>query len=207
MNEHHNHSAWLAGTLVLAFIFWIGVFSVGWGVFWLKIALAALILAIQSVRLQGWRAMGLKSSLSSVGLGVLSAALLYAIFWLGKSVSTAILPFASDQIASIYSWGEETPKLLIMALLLFITGPCEEIYWRGFVQRQLMLRFGGFRGWFFAAVLYGGVHLCTANFMLIGAAFVAGAFWGLIYWRYRDLTAIIISHSLWSTFIFAVVPL
>jgi hypothetical protein len=45
------------------------------------------------------------------------------------------------------------------------------------------------------------------NFMLIGAAFTAGAFWGLQYlWR-RNLSSLIISHSLWSAVIFAVFPI
>ena len=42
--------------------------------------------------------------------------------------------------------------------------------------------------------------------MLILAALVAGAFWGLEYlWR-RDLAAVVVSHSLWSAVIFAVAP-
>jgi membrane protease YdiL (CAAX protease family) len=36
---------------------------------------------------------------------------------------------------------------------------------------------------------------------------VAGAFWGLFYWRTGNLAAAILSHSVWSTFIFTVMPL
>jgi membrane protease YdiL (CAAX protease family) len=43
--------------------------------------------------------------------------------------------------------------------------------------------------------------------MLIGAAAVAGAFWGLLYMKLRRLDTLIICHSLWSACIFAVVPL
>jgi len=43
--------------------------------------------------------------------------------------------------------------------------------------------------------------------MLVLAALVAGAFWGGLYlWR-RDLTLVVVSHSLWSACIFAVVPI
>jgi membrane protease YdiL (CAAX protease family) len=43
--------------------------------------------------------------------------------------------------------------------------------------------------------------------MLIMAALVAGAFWGGLYLWKRDLELVMISHSLWSAFIFAVFPI
>jgi membrane protease YdiL (CAAX protease family) len=42
--------------------------------------------------------------------------------------------------------------------------------------------------------------------MLTGAAAVAGAFWGAMYWFTDDLSPVIVSHAIWSTFIFAVMP-
>ncbi len=47
----------------------------------------------------------------------------------------------------------------------------------------------------------------SLNFMLIGAAAVAGAFWGLLYMRLGRLDSVIVSHSLWSAVIFAVAPM
>ncbi|MBF0529430.1 MAG: CPBP family intramembrane metalloprotease, partial [Deltaproteobacteria bacterium] len=76
-----------------------------------------------------------------------------------------------------------------------------------FLQDQLISRFGGFKGWLLATACYAGVHIWSFNFMLIGAAGVAGAFWGLVYWRLGRLAPVIISHALWSTFIFAVLPI
>ena len=47
-----------------------------------------------------------------------------------------------------------------MALvLLFITSPAEEVFWRGFVQRWFMHRFGGKAGWLLAVCVYAGVHV------------------------------------------------
>ncbi len=52
-----------------------------------------------------------------------------------------------------------------------------------------------------------GVELVFSVNGLILAAFVAGAFWGGLYlWR-RDLPLVIVSHSFWSAFIFAVFPI
>ena len=70
-----------------------------------------------------------------------------------------------------------------------------------------MNRFGGWRGWLLATAAYAGVHLWSFNFILIGAAAVAGAFWGAVYWRLGKLAPVIISHSLWSTIVFAVIPI
>jgi membrane protease YdiL (CAAX protease family) len=35
---------------------------------------------------------------------------------------------------------------------------------------------------------------------------VAGAFWGALYLWKRDVALLIVSHSLWSAFIFAIAP-
>jgi hypothetical protein len=71
----------------------------------------------------------------------------------------------------------------------------------------MMSRFGNVPGFLAATALYAGVHIFSRNLVLILAALVAGAFWGALYlWR-RDLTLLIVSHSLWSAVIFAVAPI
>jgi hypothetical protein len=195
------------GTVLLAAVLWFVTFYLDWGVFWFKISVSALLLAIISLLLQPKGAFRFSLSFKTIGLGLLSAILLYLIFWVGKSVSTMIFPFAGDQIGAIYGKGEGTPVWVISLLLFFVTGPCEEIYWRNFLQKKLVLRFGGLGGWLLATLLYAGVHIWSFNFMLTGAAAVAGAFWGAMYWRFNDISPVIISHAVWSTFIFAVMPI
>lgn len=126
---------------------------------------------------------------------------------MGKIISIHLFSFAENQIGGIYGKGEGTPLWVIAMLLFFVTGPSEELYWRGYLQRQLMVRLGGFQGWVLATAVYAGVHICSLNFVLIGAAGVAGAFWGAMYWRLGKLAPVIISHSLWSAVIFTVAPL
>lgn len=196
----------VTATVALAAGFWFITFYLEWGVFWFKIAPSALILAGLSLALQPARYLRFSINRRTIAIGMASAALLYLIFWAGKAVSMMVLPFAEDQVGAIYNKGHGTPPWLIMLLLFFVTGPCEEIYWRGYLQRNLMDRLGDGRGWALATALYAGVHVSSGNFMLIGAAGVAGAFWGAIYWRFRDVSAIIISHSIWSTVIFVIMP-
>ena len=194
------------GTVALAATLWFVTFFLTWSNFWIKISCSASLLALLGFTLQSDYRGQLQIDRKAFLQGLISAAALYGIFWLGKWIATAIFPFAADQIGAIYGKGANVPLPVVFALLLLITGPCEEIYWRGFLQRQLMLRYGHWRGWLFATGIYAGVHVWSFNFMLIGAAAVAGAFWGLLYWRWQRLSPVIVSHSLWSAFIFAVAP-
>ena len=206
MNQYRFAWKPVAATVVIAALLWWMTFYLQFGVFWFKIAFSAFVLAVLSFILQPARVMDFRINWRSIAIGLVSAGLLYLLFWAGKTLSTALLPFAGDQIGAIYDKGEGTPQWVIILLLFFITGPCEEIYWRGYLQRQLMVRFGGAGGWLLATLCYAGVHISSGNFMLTAAAGVAGAFWGIMYWRFKDLSPVIISHCIWSTFIFAVMP-
>ncbi len=197
----------LAGTVLLASVLWFVTFYLTWSTFWIKISFSAATLALLSFWLQPDSKEHLKFNGSAIRLGLLSAAVLYFIFWTGKAVSAIILPFAGQQIGGIYNKGAGTSMWLIALLLFFITGPAEELYWRGYLQKILMARFGRWQGWLLATVIYAAVHIWSFNFMLIGAAFLAGAFWGAMYMRLKNLAPVIISHSVWSMVIFAVFPM
>lgn len=192
--------------VVLATALWFVTFYLTWSNFWIKISLSAAILALLSLRTQPMPLDQLRFGKRSVVQGLSSAAALYAIFWFGKWASSLVFPFASHQIGAIYGKGEGFPILVIFFMLLLVTGPSEEIFWRGFLQRNLMVRYGNLRGWLLATIIYAGVHVWSFNFMLIGAAAVAGAFWGLLYLRWKNLAPVIISHAVWSAFIFTIVP-
>ncbi|MCF8025863.1 MAG: CPBP family intramembrane metalloprotease [Desulfobacteraceae bacterium] len=206
MNQYLFSWKPVAATVALAVVLWFATFYLQWGIFWFKISASSLVLAILSFILQPTVHLRFSLDWKSLGIGLLSAAILYLVFWAGKAVSTAILPFAQDQITAVYGKGEGTSSWTIIILLFFVTGPCEEIYWRGYLQRQLMVRFGGVAGWLLATALYAGVHISSGNLMLTAAAGVVGAFWGAMYWRFKDISPVIISHAVWSTFIFAVLP-
>jgi membrane protease YdiL (CAAX protease family) len=194
-------------TVCLAALFWYITFYLTWLTFWIKISFSAAMLAILSLLLQPIDKKYLKLDGRTVLIGVASAAALYFVFWTGKAVSTTIFSFAQPQIGGIYHKGAGTSMWVIALLLFFITGPSEELYWRGYLQHNLMIRFGKWKGWLLATVIYAGVHIWSFNFMLIGAAAVAGAFWGLMYLRFNNLISVIISHSIWSAVIFAVFPM
>ncbi len=207
MNQHQKEQWQLGGSVALAAVLWYASFCLGGPSFWIKISFSAAILAGIAWWSQPKSDTRLLFDAPAFMLGIVSAALLYAIFWAGQIISTFLFPFASHQIGSIYGLGDGFKAWQVALILFFITGPAEEIYWRGFLQKRLSQKFGATNGLIAATTLYTGVHLCTLNFMLIGAAAVAGIFWGLMYWRYNNLAANIISHSVWTAVVFAVFPL
>jgi hypothetical protein len=193
--------------VLLAALLWFITFALQWTSFWIKISLSASLLAAVSLILQPIRREEFHFDLRAVLLGLASAALLYVIFWSGRAVAMALFDFAGRQIGMIYHKGDGTPLWVIALLLFCVTGPAEEIFWRGYLQRNLMMRFGRWPGWALATAIYAGVHVWSLNFMLIGAAAVAGAFWGAMYAHLDRLSPVILSHAVWSTVIFAVFPM
>ncbi len=169
----------------------------------MKIGLSVVVVSVYSLF---WQRPKISFNLRSLFLGLFSALILYAIFLLGNKLAPTILPGAKTQVGGIYSLGEGSNKFFIFLLLFFITGPGEEIFWRGFLQDRLMERWGNFIGYLMTTTLYAGVHVFSWNLVLVLAAFVAGAFWGLLYLWKKDLLIQITSHSFWSAVIFAVVP-
>jgi membrane protease YdiL (CAAX protease family) len=145
--------------VALAVVLWFITFYISWGIFWVKIAFSATTLAAISLWIGFDRRQTLGIDLKSLPIGLASAAALYLIFWIGKSLTTVLFPFAPSQIGAIYGKGEGTPMWIIILLLFLVTGPSEEIYWRGYLQHNLMIRFGSWQGWLLATILYAGVHL------------------------------------------------
>ena len=140
-----------------------------------------------------------------VGLG--SAGVLYGVFVVGDKLARAILPQGSQEIASIYDLGTLGEKIDLGLRLALIIGPAEELFWRGLVQQRLIKRFGPLVGAVLGTAAYGGAHLVTGNVTLIGAASVAGAFWGGLHALGVPMGALIVSHSAWDVFTFLIAPI
>lgn len=147
-----------------------------------------------------------KIGLKEIILGLGSAAALYGIFHIGDRVSQQIVPNGRKQIEDIYALKRIRSKKELMMRLGFIIGPAEEFFWRGFLQDGLMKQFGRVWGSLMGIAAYGGVHIASGNFTLVGAATVAGAFWGGLYALGFPLGALIVSHIAWDNIIFLIAP-
>lgn len=143
-----------------------------------------------------------KGRLKKIGLGILSAGVLYAVFFVGNEVSRIIFPFAGVEISQVYSFKQDASALRIVLLMIVLIGPGEELFWRGYLQRHWEKRFGRYWGFVFASVLYALVHAASGNIMLVLSAGVCGLFWGFLYLRYKSIILICVSHTLWDLMIF-----
>lgn len=192
------------GSILLASLCWAFTFGWKWGNFWLKIGFSVISVSFYSLL---WERPKITFNLNSILYGAFSALLLYLLFLFGHQIAPLILSEAKIQVRAIYDLGAESNKTAVFFLLFLITGPGEEIFWRGFLQKHLMVRFGGLWGTFISVALYTGVHLFSLNPMLILSSLVAGGFWGGLYLWKKDLLLQISSHSFWSSFIFTVAPI
>mgnify|MGYP003295487733 CR=1 FL=1 len=140
--------------------------------------------------------------------GIVIAVLLWCVFWIGDKLSQTVLPFARSQVDSVYGIKGGTSAVLISLLLIFLIGPAEELFWRGYVQKTVSDRLGPDAALVVTTLTYALVHIWSFNFMLIMAALVAGAVWGLIY-RIKPslLPALVISHALWDAMVFVFFPI
>ncbi len=216
----------LAAAIVIAFLLWFVMFS-QWTAphlnFWWAMTFSACILIVlsrgerivSSVRnLTGKQRFKCNHNYSLITnnyqllLGILIAVVLWCAFWVGDKLSQELFTFARPQVDSIYQMKDGTPSWLIALLLLFIIGPAEELFWRGYVQRTLTQRWTANAGFVVTTLIYTAVHLPSMNFMLIMAAFTCGFCWGLLYRLFpQHFPAIVLSHALWDAAAFVWFPL
>ena len=133
-----------------------------------------------------------------VALGLGAAAGLYGIFRVGDPIARQVMPRGGEEIGDIYALRSLRPKDELVARLALVIGPAEELFWRGFVQSRA--------GYVTSTLLYGGAHVVTENFTLLGAATIAGAYWGLLRAVGLPMGALVVSHVAWDIWIFLVAP-
>ena len=201
----------LVFTIVLAFVLWTIMFS-PWTAphvnFWWMMTASACVLSLFATlfRPGWWRRVHITPA--NIMWGVLIAVALWGVFWVGDKLSQLMFDFARPQVDTIYGMKEGETPLLLTLLMLFLIGPAEEIFWRGYVQQSLTERWSANAGFVVTTAIYALVHAGSFNFMLTMAALVAGFAWGLLYRLFPErFAAIIISHALWDVAVFIWFPI
>ena len=202
-----TNSRYMIFTLFVASILWYLLFVIKPMNFWIEMTLSISTLVLMAYIFSKDKIRLGKINVRHIVIGVLSAILLYIVFYFGNIISGFLFPFKDAQVMSVYSNRSNGSAIGIGLLLLFIIGPGEEIYWRGFVQNTLSKRLGENKGYVISVLLYAGVHIITGNVMLVIAAFVCGIFWGWIYKKEKSLLPVMISHAIWDLTIFVIIPL
>ena len=200
-------------SLLVAAVLWFTMFS-PWTApqvnFWLCMTASAIVLTCFALLFGGRKGLGTGSSLplhKTFLLGIAIAALLWGVFYVGDKLSQLLFSFSRAQVNLIYNMKGNISPTLLALLLLFVIGPAEEIFWRGYVQRTLANYQSPLIAFMLTTACYSAVHLPSGNFMLIMAALVCGIVWGGLYWLMpQNLKAIIISHALWDAAAFVWFP-
>jgi hypothetical protein len=201
-------------SIVLAFVLWIVIFVFRPLNFWILLTFSTSLLAAIAFAIGRPLIPSREFTAKNLLLGILLAALLYAIFYVGNQflvlvsrLFPALLPDPAGNIASVYAnLGGLSPGLVAF-LLFFPIGFGEEIFWRGFVQRRFRERWSARSAFVLTALLYTAIHLPTGNPVLILAALTCGLFWGGFYWATGSLVPVLVSHMLWDPFIFVILPI
>lgn len=201
----------LVFTIILAAVLWsimfLPVTAPHINFWWMMTGSACILSTLSTIFNPGWWK---RVKLSGRGVleGIAIAVALWGIFWIGDKLSQIIFNFARGQVDLIYGMKEGESPWLLTALMLLLIGPAEEIFWRGYVQQTLQNRWNPNAGFVVTTLIYAIVHAGSCNFMLVMAALVAGAAWGLLYRLFPDkFFAIILSHALWDVAVFVWFPI
>jgi uncharacterized protein len=146
----------------------------------------------------------------SLAIGVLSAFLLYGVFYGGNVMIEKLKPFGIQQTSegAIYSLiSSHAIELQIIILALDAVG--FELYFRGTLQKRLALSLGNkaLLGVFLAAFIDSAFHLISFNLLWVITTFIADSVWGLTYFYTKDLSSSIVSHFVWDVAIFVIAPI
>ena len=199
------------GSVLVAAALWFVLFSpytAPYVPFWTGMVVADIVLLTLTVFIDSSWTRRIAFNWKNLLLGVVIAAALWGVFYVGDKLSQLMFDFARPQVDSIYDMKSSSDLWRIGLSLLLLIGPVEEIFWRGFVQKNLSDLYSDNVGFIITLICYTAIHIPSGNFMLIMAAMVAGGFWGLLYriWP-QSFTALVISHALWDTAAFVLFPI
>jgi len=176
--------------LVVAGLAWAWLFGSGPTGFWNRAAVAGVVIGIFGAVAERHELGHLLSPTPlDVAIGVVAAAVLYGVFWVGNLLLGRLLPTMARDVAQLYDIRGAAGTAQMIGVLV-VVGPCEEVFWRGFMQNRV--------GVVVALVGYAAVHLWERKPVLVVAAIAGGAFWGALFaWR-TTLVAPIACHALWD---------
>lgn len=148
----------------------------------------------------------------SIATGIISAALLYLIFYGGNYLINNFHPLGiqASSETSIYSTIGTHPLYLQLLILLF-DGFGFESYFRGALQnffsskiRNQKSKLGAV---FLSSFCDSMIHVVSLNPLWIITTFIADSVWGVTYYHTKDLSSSVSSHIVWDIAIFVVAPI
>ncbi len=180
--------------------------------FWWAMGLVVAVLVVSAIAADSGYAALLREDVRTrlfrkIALGVLSAAALYGVFYLGNGLVRRFLPMGGEGIGAVYALRAGAQALRIGLLLLLVIGPGEELFWRGYLQRTWQKKLGNASALPLTVAVYTAVHVASGNPVLVLAAAVCGLFWGILYQRSGSVLLVAVSHTVWDIAVFLLFPL
>ena len=141
--------------------------------------------------------------LKKTSLRILTIVSVLAVFLFLLGLGVAIgqeIVFGPDPMAEFLAkLVTPTNSFELIAMIVFslvLVGPCEELAFRGFVQKGFENSFGKIRGLLIASVLFGLVHGLNTLYAIV-PTFVAGLFLGYVWQRTgENTTASALMHGI-----------
>ncbi len=180
--------------------------------FWWWMAANQVLLVAAAYGCDGGARLGLVNDLRmqmprKIWIGLLTAVVLYGVFWLGNQILHQFLPLAAGGLQAIHQLQGDASTLRAALLIGLLFGPAEELVWRGAIQRAFVERYGAARGLCVTTLFYAVAHIASANPLLLLAALVCGLFWGWLFQRTGSVLLVAVSHAAWSLAVFILLPL
>ena len=155
----------------------------------------------------GLKELGLRKS--SIRILIIASAVAMPLFLLGVGISAGeemvFGPDPSEDIVEKAVMPRDPFQLVAMiALSLVLVGPCEELAFRGFVQRGFENSFGKGWGLLVSSVLFGLLHGLNTLYAIV-PVFVVGLVLGYV-WQRTDgnTTATALMHGVYDTIAIAI---
>jgi uncharacterized protein len=195
--------------VLLAFVLWYVMFVLKPFNFWISMAFSTSLLSAISLYYNREQLAAKYWNLKEIMIGVVSALVLYGIFFVGKMIldSINIIPDHNQNISNVYANREIFPSWVVGLMLFFPIGFGEEIFWRGYLQRILQSKYSKIAALALTVFFYTAVHIPTLNPVLMLASFVVGIYWGLIFMWRGNIVAALLSHMIWDPLIFVIAPI
>ncbi len=170
---------------------WTAMFAPRREGFWTRAAVAAAAIAIYAVAVDPGaigHQLARRHWLGDVLVGLGSGAVLYAVFWIGEQLLVIVVPRLAEEVGDLYTV-KRRGQAWFMPVVLLVAAPGEELFFRGFLWHRAGVAIG--------LAVYGAVHIPERKVILVLAALVGGACWGLLFSWTGGLVAPIASHLLW----------
>ncbi|WP_010283239.1 CPBP family intramembrane glutamic endopeptidase [Bacillus timonensis] len=173
--------------------------------FWVIFSISFFLLSLAAIRFGTFDYK--KISVSKLFIAIFFGILMYGLFFIGKLGSSLLFPNMLDEVADLYM--KIQPQLVwhFVALFLIII-PGEELFWRGYIQKNIEAKFENkLVVIVISSLFYTSANFYTFNPLFLLATFAGGVVWGTLYMWKRNIYLTILSHLVFNLFMLVLFPL